>query len=150
MKAVIQIVTNADVFCENKTVGKIEKGLLVLLGVESSDTEKEADLMASKIAALRIFPDENDKMNLSVTDVDGEILAVSNFTLCADASHGRRPSYSNAMRPDGANGLYEKFCELLLKNGVRKVEKGIFGGDMKVTLTNDGPITLILDTAIWS
>ena len=149
MKAVIQLVTHADVVCENKTVGDIREGMLVLLGVTSSDTEKEAELLASKIANLRVFKDDEDKMNLSLLDIDGEVLAVSNFTLCADASHGRRPAYTDAARPEIALPLYERFCESLSSCGIRKVDRGVFGGHMMVTLTNEGPVTLILDTDIW-
>lgn len=150
MKAVIQRVLSADVRVEGKTVGEIEKGLLVLLGVMEGDTEKEAALMASKIAKLRIFEDENEKMNLSVLDVDGSILSVSQFTLCADVKKGNRPSFTPSAAPDTANELYEKFNGYLLNEGVKAVEKGIFAADMKVSLINDGPVTIIFDTDIWA
>ena len=149
MKAVIQRVTSADVKVDGKTVGSIGKGFLVLLGVMEGDTEKEAALMASKIAKLRVFEDSEEKMNLSVTDVDGEILSVSQFTLCADVKKGNRPSFTPSAKPDEANALYEKFNSFLLSEGVRKVETGIFGADMKVSLLNDGPVTIIFDTDIW-
>lgn len=149
MKAVIQRVLSADVTVDSKTVGSIGKGLLVLLGVMEGDTEKEAELMAGKIARLRVFEDENEKMNLSVTDVGGEILSVSQFTLCADVKKGNRPSFTPSAKPDEAEALYEKFNSLLLNEGVRKVETGVFGADMKVSLVNDGPVTIIFDTDIW-
>lgn len=149
MKAVIQLVTHADVVCEGETAGTIGDGLLVLLGVAVGDTEKEAVLMANKIANLRIFKDEDGKMNRSLLDIGGKVLAVSNFTLCADASHGRRPAYTDAARPEVARPLYDRFCDELLSCGVPGVEKGVFGGHMMVSLLNEGPVTLILDTDIW-
>ena len=149
MKAVIQRVTSADVKVDGKTVGRIGKGFLVLLGVMEGDTEKEAALMAQKIARLRVFEDADEKMNLSVTDVDGEILSVSQFTLCADVKKGNRPSFTPSAKPDEANALYEKFNAFLLSEGVKNVETGIFGADMKVSLLNDGPVTIIFDTDIW-
>ncbi|MBR2411858.1 MAG: D-tyrosyl-tRNA(Tyr) deacylase [Clostridia bacterium] len=150
MKAVIQRVLSADVRVDGKTVGKIEKGLLVLLGVMEGDTEREAALMASKISKLRIFEDENEKMNLSVLDVGGSVLSVSQFTLCADVKKGNRPSFTPSAAPDTANELYEKFNGYLLSEGVKTVEKGIFAADMKVSLINDGPVTIIFDTDIWT
>ena len=149
MKAVIQRVTHASVTVEDKIIGEIGQGFLVLLGVMEGDTEKEAALMASKIAKLRVFEDSEEKMNLSVTDVDGEILSVSQFTLCADVKKGNRPSFTSSAKPDTANALYEKFNTFLLSEGVRNVETGIFGADMKVSLLNDGPVTIIFDTDIW-
>lgn len=146
MKVVLQRVKSAKVEVENNVTGKIEKGFMLLLGVEENDTEKDADVLALKISGLRIFTDENDKMNLSLADVNGQVLVVSNFTLCADCSHGRRPSFISAARPDTANPLYEYFCSKLLQNGVSKVEKGVFGADMLVTIENDGPVTLILNS----
>ncbi len=149
MKAVIQRVLSADVKVDGNTVGAIDKGLLVLLGVMEGDTQKEAQLMASKIAKLRIFEDSDEKMNLSVLDVEGSILSVSQFTLCADVKKGNRPSFTPSASPDEANKLYEKFNEFLLSEGVKTVEKGIFAADMKVSLINDGPVTIIFDTDIW-
>ncbi|MDD5796298.1 MAG: D-aminoacyl-tRNA deacylase [Oscillospiraceae bacterium] len=146
MKVVLQRVKSAKVEVENNVTGEIKKGFMLLLGVEENDTEKDADALALKISGLRIFTDENDKMNLSLADVNGQVLVVSNFTLCADCSHGRRPSFISAARPDTANPLYEYFCSKLLQNGVSKVEKGIFGADMLVTIENDGPVTLILNS----
>ncbi len=150
MKAVIQRVLRADVKVDGKTVGEIDKGLLVLLGVMEGDTEREAALMASKIAKLRIFEDENEKMNLSVQDVKGSILSVSQFTLCADVKKGNRPSFTPSAAPDTANELYEKFNGFLAAEGIEKIEKGIFAADMKVSLINDGPVTIIFDTDIWA
>ena len=146
MKAVIQRVSECKVTVGGETVGSIANGFLILLGVENGDTEKDAEKLSAKISVLRIFTDENDKMNLSLQDIDGEVLAVSNFTLSADCRKGRRPNFINAEKPDRANELYEYFCECMLKNGIEKVEKGIFGEDMKVSLVNDGPVTIIIDS----
>lgn len=146
MKVVLQRVKSAKVEVENAIVGSINKGFMLLLGVEENDTEKDAEVLANKVSGLRIFTDDNDKMNLSLSDVDGEVLVVSNFTLCADCSHGRRPSFINAARPDTANPLYEYFCQKMLDNGVKKVEKGIFGADMLVTIENDGPVTIVINS----
>ncbi len=146
MRAVVQRVSSANVVIDSKLHSQINTGLMVLLGVKDGDTKKEADYLASKVAGLRIFTDENDKMNLSVNDVDGEILVVSNFTLYGDCKKGKRPSFISAAVPNIANPLYEYFCEKLLSEGVKNVEKGVFGADMKVSITNDGPVTIILDT----
>jgi len=146
LKAVVQRTACAEVVVEKSSVGKIESGLLVLLGVHENDTEKEADILSAKISNLRIFTDENDKMNLSLNDIGGSILVISNFTLYGDCSHGRRPSFFEAARPEKAEPLYEYFCQKLIDNGIRNVQKGIFGADMKVSLINDGPVTLVLDT----
>lgn len=146
MRVVLQRVSFANVEINKEIKGKCEKGFLVLLGVKQGDTEKEADFLASKVANLRVFSDENDKMNLSLLDIGGETLVISNFTLYADCSHGRRPSFINAEKPDKANELYEYFCSKLKEQGVNSVEKGEFGADMKVSLLNDGPVTIILDT----
>ncbi len=149
MRAVIQRVFEASVRVDGVTVGEISRGFLVLLGVMEGDTEKDAEIMASKIAKLRIFEDENEKMNLSVTDVDGSILSVSQFTLCADVKKGNRPSFTPSAKPDEAKRLYEYFNKCLIKEGVMKVATGIFAADMKVSLINDGPVTIIFDTEIW-
>ncbi len=146
MKAVIQRVTEAVVTIDNETVGKINKGFLILLGVEKGDTSLDADKLVKKIPVLRIFEDENDKMNLSCLDIDGEMLVVSQFTLCADCSHGRRPSFTDSAPPNEANELYEYFVSELKRAGVKKVDTGRFGADMKVRLLNDGPVTIILDS----
>lgn len=147
MKLVIQRVKNAKVDVEGKTVGKIEKGFLVLLGVTHTDTKEIADYLVKKLCNLRVFEDENGKMNLSLKDVGGKLLIVSQFTLYADCSAGNRPSFINAAKPDFANELYEYFCERCKENGI-EVEKGIFGADMKVSLLNDGPVTILLEKIV--
>lgn len=146
MKAIIQRVSTASVTVDGEIRGSIDKGFLILLGVEQGDDEREAELLANKIAGLRVFTDENDKMNLALADVDGSALVISNFTLCADCSHGRRPSFIRAARPETAEPLYGFFCEKLLKNGVKRVERGVFGADMKVCLVNDGPVTIDINS----
>lgn len=149
MKAVIQRCSSASVIADGNPAGSIQNGLLVLLGVTETDTLAEAELLANKVSMLRIFCDENDKMNLSVKDVEGSVLAVSNFTLCADSKKGNRPSFTGAMEPVKANELYEKFCGFIENNNIH-VEKGVFGADMQVSMVGDGPITIVLDTDIWS
>lgn len=144
MKLVIQRVSKASVKVENEIVGKIDEGFLVLFGVGQGDTKEQADYLAEKLCNLRVFGDENDKMNLSIKDIDGELLVVSQFTLYADCRKGNRPSFVNAAAPDEAEKLYEYFVEKCRKL-VKKVEKGIFGADMKVSLLNNGPITIILE-----
>lgn len=146
MKAILQRVSNARVDIDNKTVGLIEKGFLILLGVENGDEQCDAEVLAAKISGLRIFTDENDKMNLSLIDVGGSVLVISNFTLCADCSHGRRPSFIAAARPETAEPLYEYFCKKMNDNGITNVQKGVFGADMQVTLTNDGPVTIEINS----
>jgi len=146
MKAVIQRVSECSVKVDGKTVGEIGQGFLILLGIEMEDNENDAKKLASKISVLRVFTDENNKMNLSLKDIDGEVLVVSNFTLCADCRRGRRPDFMSAARPEQAQPLYEFFCDCMTENGVRKTEKGIFGADMKVSLLNDGPVTIIIDS----
>ncbi len=146
MKAVIQRVVEASVTVEGNTIGKIEKGFLILLGVEKGDDKTEAQVLAKKISGLRVFCDEAEKMNLSLSDIGAGVLVISNFTLCADCRKGRRPSFDNAARPDSAAKLYEYFCECMASNGIKQVEKGEFGADMKVSLLNDGPVTLIIDS----
>ena len=144
MKIVVQRVSKAQVEVEGKIVGKIEKGFLVLLGVTHGDTKEQADYIVKKLCNLRIFTDENGKMNLSLKDVEGELLIVSQFTLYADTSSGNRPSFINAAKPEEANELYEYVCQECEKKGI-KVEKGIFGAHMKVSLLNDGPVTIIIE-----
>lgn len=146
MLAVLQRVSGASVTVDGEIKGQIDTGFLILLGVNAQDTEKDADVLAAKIAGLRVFTDENDKMNLSLGDVGGGVLVISNFTLCADCRKGRRPSFINAARPELAEPLYGYFCEQLASNGVSKVEKGVFGADMKVNLVNDGPVTIAIDS----
>ncbi len=147
MRAVIQRVANAAVKVDGNTVGSCERGLLILLGVAQGDTETDAELLCKKIAALRIFRDENDKMNLSVRDIDGEALVISQFTLMADYRHGNRPDFLASAKPEEANRLYEYFKQLLARE-IRRVECGIFGADMKVSLTNDGPVTICMDSEL--
>ena len=144
MKLVIQRVKEARVDVENKIVGKIGKGFLVLVGVSHNDTKAEADYLVKKLCNLRVFEDENEKMNLALKDVNGELLIVSQFTLYADTSNGNRPSFVQAARPEQANELYEYFCQKCQENGI-KVEKGIFGANMQVSLINDGPVTIIIE-----
>lgn len=146
MKAVLQRVSSAAVNVEGEEIGRIGQGYLVLLGVENSDSGKEAAALAKKTANLRVFEDENGKLNRSVLDIDGEILVVSNFTLCADSRRGNRPSFTNAARPEVSEPLYQSFCKELRALGVSKVATGRFGADMQVSLINDGPVTILLDT----
>lgn len=145
MKLVIQRVTNASVTVEGKTVGKIGKGFLVLWGAASGDTEKEADYLAAKLCKLRVFEDEQGKMNLGLKDVGGELLVISQFTLYANCKKGNRPNFMAAMNPDESERLYEYFLQRC-KQEIEVVEKGIFGADMKVELLNDGPVTILMDT----
>ena len=144
MKAVVQRVSNANVKVNEEIVGKIENGFVVLLGVQNGDTKENADYLVKKITALRVFSDENDKMNLSLKDVNGSLLVVSQFTLCADCVKGNIPSFSGAADPKLANELYEYFVSECRKLDF-KVETGIFGANMKLNLTNDGPVTIILE-----
>ena len=145
MRAVVQRVTNADVKIDGRVNGKIDDGLLVLLGVGNGDTEEDMKYIADKIIKLRIFSDENDKMNLRLEDVGGSMLVISQFTLYGDCSHGRRPYFGNAMEPVTANEMYEKFVAYIKEQGIH-TETGEFGADMKVSLTNDGPVTIILES----
>ena len=146
MRTVIQRVTEASVKVDGKVTGAIKDGLLILVGVEDADTQEDIDWLAKKITGLRIFNDENGVMNLSVQDVSGGLLAVSQFTLMASTKKGNRPSYIRASKGEFAEPMYEKFCKELEKESGKKVEKGIFGADMKVSLLNDGPVTIIMDT----
>ena len=145
MKLVIQRVKEAKVEVEGKIVGKIEKGFLVLLGVSEEDTKENADYLVKKLCQLRVFTDENDKMNLALKDVGGELLIVSQFTLYADTTSGNRPSFIQAAKPEKANELYEYFCDQCEQKYGIKVEKGIFGADMQVSLLNDGPVTILIE-----
>lgn len=145
MKFVIQVVTEANVKVDGKTVGEIGKGFLVLVGVGQDDTKEVADKMIKKLIGMRIFSDENGKTNLALKDVDGELLLISQFTLYADCKKGNRPNFLNAGKPEMANELYEYIISEC-KRYVPVVEKGVFGAEMIVSLTNDGPFTIILDS----
>ena len=145
MRAVVQRVKNTKLFVEEKLISEIDFGLTVFLGVTTDDTEKEADYIAKKIAGLRVFEDENGKMNLSVQDVKGEVLLVSQFTLYGDASHGNRPSFTLAARPEYAEPLYEYTVQELSNYGIT-VKKGVFGADMQIAQHNDGPVTILLES----
>ncbi len=147
MKAVLQRVKEATVYADGSLSGKISEGLYILLGVEEEDTENDAELLAEKISKLRIFKDENDKMNLSVKDIDGEVMVVSNFTLCANYVHGNRPDYLGAASPALANELYEYF-KALMTTKVRRVESGVFGADMRTDMSTDGPVTIVMESKV--
>lgn len=149
MKAVVQRVKNAGVTVDGREISRIDKGYMILLGVMDDDTAEDIDVLAKKIASLRVFEDENGKMNLDIKNIDGEILAISQFTLCADVKKGNRPSFIRSKEPEKANEYYEMFCRKLIENGVKNVKKGVFGADMKVDLVNDGPVTIVYDTEIW-
>lgn len=144
MKLVVQRVKQASVKVDEDIVGKIDKGYLVLIGITHTDTKEIADYLVKKMCNLRIFEDEQGKMNLSLKDVGGKILIVSQFTLYANCESGNRPSFTDAAKPDIANELYEYFCNQCKENQI-EVQKGIFGADMKVSLINDGPVTIILE-----
>ncbi len=144
MKLVVQRVTNSQVTVEGKITGKIGKGYLVLLGVTHTDTKEVADYLVKKLCNLRVFTDENDKMNLSIKDIDGELLIVSQFTLYADCKKGNRPSFVDSAKPEMAEELYKYFVEQCQKE-VKNVETGIFGAHMEVELLNSGPVTIILE-----
>ena len=145
MRAVVQRVTEASVSVDGKVISAVGEGLMVLLGVENGDTVQDARYLADKLTGLRIFEDEQDKMNLSVADRGGEILMVSQFTLCADCRHGRRPSFTDAMEPAAAKALYETATEYCRQNGV-VTKPGQFQAHMQVRLVNDGPVTIVLDS----
>ena len=146
MKTVIQRVSSAFVTIDNKIVADIQKGLLVLVGIEDADAQEDINWLCTKIANLRIFGDENDVMNLSVKDINGEVIVVSQFTLHALTKKGNRPSYIKASKPEVAIPLYENFVKTLEKELDKKVQTGVFGADMKVELVNDGPVTIIIDS----
>lgn len=146
MKAVIQRVSSASVTIEDKIVAEIQTGLLVLVGIEDADSKEDIDWLCQKIANLRIFGDENEVMNLSVKDIDGEIIVVSQFTLQASTKKGNRPSYIKAAKPEIAIPLYEQFVAQLETELGKKIQTGIFGADMKVALLNDGPVTILIDS----
>ena len=146
MRVVIQRVANASVTVESKVVAEIQKGLLVFVGIEEADTQEDLDWLVTKITQLRIFNDENEVMNLSVQDIDGDVLVVSQFTLHAATKKGNRPSYIKAAKPDFAIPMYERFVKALESKLGKKVPTGIFGADMKVLLLNDGPVTIQIDS----
>ena len=145
MKAVIQRVKSASVSVDDKIIGEIATGFLILLGVEQNDTQDDLNYLVKKTIGLRIFKDDNKNMNLSIKDVGGEALVVSQFTLCADTSRGRRPSFIKAANPEEADSMYQQFCEQLTMNNL-SVQTGKFGAMMDVSLVNDGPVTIILDS----
>lgn len=145
MRAVVQRVYESDVTVDGKITGAINEGLTVLIGVEKDDNEKDAEYIADKVAGLRIFEDENDKMNLSVQDISGNVLAISQFTLLGDVRKGKRPSFTDAEEPMKANELYMKVCDLIRERGIT-VETGVFRAHMHVKIYNDGPVTILLDS----
>ncbi|WBV59769.1 D-aminoacyl-tRNA deacylase [Chryseobacterium camelliae] len=145
MKVIIQRVSESSVKVDGKIVGEIGKGLMLLIGIDENDEKTDADWLVQKILNLRIFGDENDKLNLSVQDIKGEILCISQFTLIADYKKGNRPSFIKAAKPDKAIPLFDYFKEQISKSGL-KTESGIFGADMKVSLINDGPVTIVMDS----
>jgi D-tyrosyl-tRNA(Tyr) deacylase len=146
MKSVIQRVSSASVTIDSKIVADIQKGLLVLVGIEDADTQEDTNWLCQKITNLRIFGDENDVMNLSVKDINGDIIVVSQFTLHASTKKGNRPSYLKASKPEIAIPMYENFVKQMEKELGKKVQTGIFGVDMKVALLNDGPVTIVIDS----
>lgn len=146
MKAVVQRVTSSCVRVRGQVVGSIRKGINLLLGVAAGDTEEDMAYLASKVANLRIFEDGEGKLNLSLLDIGGEALVISQFTLLGDCRKGRRPSFTLAARPETAGPMYEEFVRALRSCGVKKVETGVFGADMAVEIVNDGPVTLLIDT----
>lgn len=149
MKAVIQRVKNASVSVEGKICGSCREGFLILFCAVEGDSEEDIDLLAQKTVNLRVLEDESGKMNLSLLDKAGEVLCISQFTLAADTKKGNRPSFVKAMEPETASKYYDVYCEKLKEYGIKRVEKGIFGADMSVSLINDGPVTIILDTDTW-
>jgi D-tyrosyl-tRNA(Tyr) deacylase len=146
LKIVLQRVSSASVTIENKIVADIQKGLLILIGIEVADSQEDIDWLVGKITKVRIFEDENQVMNLSVKDIDGDIITVSQFTLHASTKKGNRPSYIKAAKHDVAIPLYENFVQQVEKELGKKIQTGVFGADMKVSLLNDGPVTIIIDS----
>ena len=145
MRLLVQRVKNSKVVVEGKIIGEIKQGFMVLIGIAPTDTKETADFLVQKLINLRVFEDENKKMNLSIKDIDGELLIVSQFTLYADTSHGNRPSFINAAKPNLANELYEYFVNQCKKQNIKKVATGKFAADMQVLLQNDGPVTIMLE-----
>lgn len=150
MRAVIQRVSKAEVEIDRKIVGSCKYGYMILFCAVEGDTADDIDLLARKTVNLRVFEDQNGKMNKSILDIDGEVLCISQFTLAADTKKGNRPSFVKALEPVLAQEYYKKYCELLKNYGIKSVETGEFGADMKVSLTNDGPVTIIFDTDVWN
>ncbi len=148
MKAVFQRVSRASVSVDSNVIGEIDKGVMLLVGIAPTDTTHEADVLAQKVAGMRVFCDENDKMNLSVLDIKGSVLAISQFTLLANIAHGRRPDFFGAAPKEHAAPLFDYFCDALCRTGVA-VQTGAFGEHMEVSLVNDGPVTIMMDTDIW-
>jgi len=146
MKLVVQRVKHASVKVDNEIKGQIGQGFLVLLGIKKGDTKKDLEYCAKKLVGLRVFKDNEDKMNLSIQDIDGEFLIISQFTLYGDTKKGNRPSFVMAEDPIIANNMYEEFLEEVRKMSGKKVEKGVFGADMKVELLNDGPVTILIES----
>ena len=146
MRVVIQRVSEASVTIDNKQHATIEQGLLILLGITHEDTQEDIDWLVGKIIGMRIFSDPEDKMNLSIQDIDGELLVISQFTLFANTKKGNRPSYIDAARPEVAVPLYEAFLSTLSRKRNKEIKSGVFGADMKVALVNDGPVTIIIDS----
>ncbi len=146
MKLVLQRVLSSSVSVGTEEISAIGRGYLLLVGIESDDDESVCKMLADKVVGLRVFEDQKGKMNLSINDINGEILIVSNFTICADCRKGKRPSFSNAKNSAEAKVLYDKFCDQVQINVLKKVKKGVFGADMKVKIINDGPVTIVLDS----
>lgn len=146
MKLVLQRVLSSSVSVGTEEISAIGRGYLLLVGIESDDDESVCKMLADKVAGLRVFEDQKGKMNFSINDINGEILIVSNFTICADCRKGKRPSFSNAKNSAEAKVLYDKFCDQVQINVLKKVKKGVFGADMKVKIINDGPVTIVLDS----
>ena len=147
MITVLQRINSATVYADGELSGSVEKGLYILLGIQKGDTEREAEILVEKISKLRIFSDSNDKMNLSVQDIDGEVMIVSNFTLAANYSHGNRPDYFDAAPPSQAEPLYDYFIKLFTDK-VKKTASGRFGADMRTDLSTDGPVTIVMNSAV--
>ena len=146
MKLVLQRLLSSSVSVGTEEISAIGRGYLLLVGIESDDDESVCKMLADKVAGLRVFEDQKGKMNLSINDINGEILIVSNFTICADCRKGKRPSFSNAKNSAEAKVLYDKFCDQVQINVLKEVKKGVFGADMKVKIINDGPVTIVLDS----
>lgn len=149
MRAIIQRVKNSTVTVDGEVKGSVGQGFNVLVCIMQGDTERQAEILACKIARLRVFDDEEGKMNKSILDIGGEALVISQFTLCADLSKGHRPSFTDSPPREKAEYLYNFFCRCLYNTGIYKVAKGVFGADMQVEINNDGPVTIIMDTDIW-